>query len=85
MHRFSKDTTTVIIFLNQQKPLGARYHQANTRQDRYYLSKSAETAWCKIPSGEYEAGFKAKLTAVSQNSNAKLVYTTDGTDPTAKS
>lgn len=52
---------------------------------RYYLSKSAETAWCNIPSGEYEAGFKAKLTAVSQNSNAKLVYTTDGTDPTAKS
>ena len=52
---------------------------------RYYLSKSAETAWCNIPSGEYEACFKAKLTAVSQNSNAKLVYTTDGTDPTAKS
>lgn len=52
---------------------------------RYYLSKSAETAWCNIPSGEYEAGFKAKLTAVSLNSNAKLVYTTDGTAPTAKS
>lgn len=52
---------------------------------RYYLSKSAETAWCNIPTGEYEEGFKAKLTAVSQNSNAKLVYTTDGTDPTAKS
>ena len=52
---------------------------------RYYLSKSAGTAWCNIPSGEYEAGFKAKLTAVSQNSNAKLVYTTDGTAPTAKS
>ena len=52
---------------------------------RYYLSKSAETAWCNIPSGEYEAEFKAKLTAVSQNSNAKLVYTTDGTAPTAKS
>lgn len=52
---------------------------------RYYLSKSAETAWCNIPTGEYEAGFKAKLTAVSQNSNTKLVYTTDGTDPTAKS
>lgn len=52
---------------------------------RYYLSKSAETAWCNILSGEYEAGFKAKLTAVSQNSNAKLVYTTDGTAPTAKS
>ena len=52
---------------------------------RYYLSKSAETAWCNIPSGEYEARFRAKLTAVSQNSNVKLVYTTDGTAPTAKS
>ena len=28
---------------------------------RYYLSKSAETAWCNIPSGEYEAGFRASL------------------------
>ena len=27
---------------------------------------------------------KAKLAAVSKNSNAKLVYTTDGTEPTAK-
>ena len=44
--------------------------------DFNYLSKSAETAWCNIPSGEYEAGFKAKLTAASQNSNAKLVLLT---------
>ena len=32
IHRFSKDTTTVIIFLNLQKPHGATFHQANMRQ-----------------------------------------------------
>jgi len=52
---------------------------------RYYLAKNAETAWADKASGEYEAGFKTTLTAVSQNSNAKLVYTTDGTSPTASS
>ena len=52
---------------------------------RYYLAKNAETAWANKASGEYEASFKATLTAVSQNANAKLVYTTDGTVPTASS
>ena len=52
---------------------------------RYYLAKNAETAWADKASGEYEAGFKTTLTAVSQNNNAKLVYTTDGTEPTASS
>ncbi len=50
----------------------------------YYLAKGAETAWADKASGEYEDGFKVTLTAVSQNDNAKLVYTTDGTEPTAK-
>ena len=52
---------------------------------RYYLAKNAETAWADKASGNYEAGFKATLTAVSQNSNAKLVYTLDGTEPTTNS
>lgn len=51
----------------------------------YYLSNNSETAWADKASGEYEEGFKVTLTAVSQNSNAKLVYTTNGIDPTAKS
>ncbi len=55
------------------------YHYA------YYLSKSMETAWVDLPSGEYEGTQKALLTAVSTNSNAQLVYTTDGTTPTASS
>ncbi len=51
----------------------------------YYIENSIETAWCNKASGEYVEGFKATLIAASKNSNAKLVYTTDGTDPTAKS
>ena len=52
---------------------------------RYYLAKDAETVWSNKASGEYDDAFKATLTAVSQNSNAKLVYTLDGTEPTANS
>jgi len=52
---------------------------------RYYLAKNAEIAWADKASGNYEKGFKVKLTAVSQNSNAKVVYTTDDTQPTASS
>ena len=52
---------------------------------RYYLAKNAETAWASKASGTYEAAFKATLTAVSQSTVTKLVYTTDGTEPTAKS
>mgnify|MGYP004561882341 CR=1 FL=1 len=90
---FANETTgdkakLIVVVGNNTKAYtpGADYTQVlEGYHYRYYLSKSAETAWCNIPTGEYEAGFKAKLTAVSQNSNAKLVYTTDGTDPTAKS
>lgn len=51
----------------------------------YYLSNNSETAWADKASGEYEEGFKVTLTAVSQNSTAKLVYTTTGNNPTANS
>ena len=55
------------------------YHYA------YYMNKSMETAWVDLPSGEYEGKQQATLTAVSNNSEAQLVYTTDGSDPTAQS
>lgn len=51
----------------------------------YYLSNNSETAWADKASGEYEEGFKVALTAVSKNTAAKLVYTTNGSDPTASS
>lgn len=52
---------------------------------RYLLSNSSNTAWIDLPSGHYDDVQKARLTAVSNKQEAQLVYTTDGTEPTAKS
>lgn len=52
---------------------------------RYFMSKKANVAWINLASGEYEGAQKAKLVAVSNKDNAQLVYTTDGTEPTASS
>ena len=56
------------------------YHYA------YYLACSAETPWADKASGTYETeDLKVKLTAVSTHEDARLVYTTNGTTPTAGS
>ena len=55
------------------------YHYA------YYLNRQAETAWIDLPSGQYDGAQTATLTAVSQQEGAKMVYTTDGSTPTAQS
>lgn len=55
------------------------YHYA------YFLNKSLETAFVDKASGIRDNSFKVKLIAVSKDASAKLVYTTDGTSPTAKS
>ena len=55
------------------------YHYA------YYLPRTLETAWVDTPSGEYDGTFNVKLTAVSATDGAQLVYTTNGTTPTASS
>lgn len=52
---------------------------------RYLLSNSSNIAWIDLPSGHYDDVQKARLTAVSNKLRAQLVYTTDGTEPTAKS
>ena len=48
----------------------------------YYLSRNAETAWADTPSGTYDNAFSVTLNAVTAQSGARLVYTTDGTEPT---
>ena len=50
---------------------------------RMALSKNTETAWVSKPSGEYDSAIAVTLTAVSQTEGAKLVYTLDGSEPTA--
>lgn len=52
---------------------------------RYFMPKTANVAWVDLASGDYEDTMKAKLVAVSNEDNAKLVYTTNGTEPTASS
>jgi alpha-amylase len=51
----------------------------------YYLSPATEVPFADKPSGEYTEAFHVALTAVSATSGAKLVYTLDGTIPTASS
>lgn len=55
------------------------YHYA------YLLDNSLEQPWVDLPSGSYEEAQAVTLTAISATSGAKLVYTTDGSDPTASS
>ena len=50
---------------------------------RLALSKSTETAWASVPSGKRQDPFNVILTAVSQTSDAQIVYTLDGSEPTA--
>lgn len=50
---------------------------------RLALSKTTETAWASKPSGEYEGAFNVTLSAVSQTDGAQLVYTLDGSQPSA--
>ena len=60
-------------------PILSGYHYA------YYLDRSLETAWADKGSGLYEGALKVKLVAVSKTDGAQLVYTTDGSTPTASS
>ena len=70
----------LIVPTSRYTKLLSGYHYA------YYLANDAETPWVDKASGQYEVeNLKVKLTAVSANTGAKLVYTTDGTEPTASS
>ena len=51
----------------------------------YYLSPAAETPFADKPSGSYAQSFSTTLTAVSATAGARLVYTLDGSTPTASS
>ena len=52
---------------------------------RYFLERTQETAWTSLPSGEYAEAPSVTLRAISASDNAKLVYTLDGSTPTASS
>lgn len=55
------------------------YHYA------YYFPTSMNIAYADLPAGIYEGTQQVRLSAVSSAQNAQVVYTTDGTTPTATS
>lgn len=52
---------------------------------RYFIEKTQETAWPSLPSGTYYNAPEVTLRAVSASSDARIVYTLDGSEPTAAS
>jgi alpha-amylase len=50
---------------------------------RYYMETSLETPWIDKASGNYADSVVVRITAVSDNPDAQLVYTTNGSEPTA--
>lgn len=52
---------------------------------KVYMADSAESPWASAPSGTYGGALSVRLTAVSADASARLVYTTDGSDPTPSS
>lgn len=52
---------------------------------RYFVEKKLNTVWIGTPSGVYKEGesIKTTLTAISESTDCQLVYTTDGTKPSA--
>ena len=52
---------------------------------RYYMSNSVRKAWADKPSGTYYEPIDVKLIAVTSATGAQVVYTTDGSNPTASS
>ena len=55
------------------------YHYA------YYFPVSMNTAYADLPSGKYEGQQQVMLSAVTDKTDARVVYTTDGSAPTAAS
>ena len=49
----------------------------------YYLANTMETAWVNKGSGTYSEPFDIELKAVSNTDDAMLVYTLDGSEPSA--
>ena len=70
---------------NKFEPNSSWTEVASGYHYKYYAHKKCEMAFVDTPSGTYTDAFKVKLIAASQSSDAKLVYTTDGTTPTAGS
>lgn len=58
---------------------------AEGKNYRYFIEKSNETAWPSLPSGTYFGTTRLTLRAITNTNGAKIVYTIDGSTPSASS
>ena len=82
----TKADLLVLVGSGYSEPAANRFVKIlSGRHYAYYLSPSAETPFADKPSGSYAQSFSTMLTAVSTTAGARLVYTLDGSTPTASS
>lgn len=74
-----KNTTAWVPSEAQYTEILSGYHY------KYFMARTLETAWATVSSGEFANAFDVQLIAVSADDNARLVYTLDGSNPTASS
>ncbi len=80
------DNGTLLVFVGSgySEPASNRYVKVLSGYHyAMYLTPATEVAFADKPSGQYTESFQTTLTAVSATSGAQLVYTTNGTTPTA--
>ncbi len=79
--------SVVIVMGSQAMPSGmdeGDFHLVSSGDNySYYVSRDVGSAWADVPSGSYDDGFGVTLSALSRDPGARLVYTTDGSTPTA--
>ena len=83
------DRSSIIVVMGNQTtyvPSSSQYVKILSGTNySYYMEKKAEAPWVDKADGTYEKAFDATLTAISATTGASLVYTTDGSTPTASS
>ena len=68
-----------VVAAQQWTKVTAGYHYA------YYFPTTMNMAYADLPSGKYKGAQQVMLSAVTATDGAKVVYTTDGSTPTASS
>ncbi|MDY4040435.1 MAG: alpha-amylase family glycosyl hydrolase [Prevotella sp.] len=69
---------------NTYQPAGARWIKIlSGHHYQYYMDRSVNLAWADKASGTYDGDFDVTLTAVTADAGAQVVYTLDGSEPSA--
>ena len=75
----------VTYALDEEQELFVDFQDARGVTATFSLGKFTAEAYSDLPAGIYEGTQQVRLSAVSSAQNAQVVYTTDGTTPTATS